>query len=158
MAKNYDKEQLLADWKTGGYTQRQLAKKYKLSNGRIATLTKGIDKDLAEIVSIKTTAEIALSLKTEQEVSAVNEQVSIKTKHLLFIHNATLKNASEMMKKINKESPIVEHKMAQETLNKAGEALGVIEKGGTVINNTNAQQNTPPELIVNIGSEFTPIE
>ena len=158
MSKNYDKEQLLADWKTGAFTQRQLAHKYNLSNGRIAALTKNIRKDLEEIVSSQVHAGYALSLKTEKEVSAVNEQVSIKTKHLLFIHNATLKNASVMMKKINKESLIIDHKMAQETLNKAGEALGVLEKGGTVINNTNAQQNNPPELIVNIGSEFTPIE
>ena len=51
-----------------------------------------------------------------------------------------------MMKKINGATAIIEHKLAQETLNKAGEALGVIDKGGSNvnINNTNAQQNNAP--------------
>ena len=40
MAK-YDKEALLADYHTGDYSQRQLAKKHKISNGTVANITKG---------------------------------------------------------------------------------------------------------------------
>jgi len=148
MAKKYDKDQLLADFKTGAFTQRELAHKYKLSVARISALTKGVPKDLENIVNTKSQIEHELSLKSVQEVNAVSEQVNIRTKHLQFIHNATLKNASVMMKKINDKTPVIEHKMAQETINKAGEALGVIEKGGSNINfnNTNAQQINAEEL------------
>ena len=146
MAKKYDKEQLLADFKTGAFTQRELAHKYKLSVARISALTKGVVKDLENIVNTKSQIEHELSFKSVQEVNAVSEQVNIRTKHLQFIYNASLKNASIMMKKINGATAIIEHKLAQETLNKAGEALGVIDKGGSNvnINNTNAQQNNAP--------------
>lgn len=61
-----------------------------------------------------------------------------------------------MMKKIGKDTSIMEHKTAQETINKAGEALGVIDKGGssTVINNANAQSETKSITIIKAEDNF----
>ena len=149
--KSYDKEQLLADHRTGGYTQRQLAKKHKISVAMVNRITKGVEKDLAPLVNTVSDAKAAIALHTEQEVNAISEQIEQRTQHLKFIHNASLKNASVMMKKIGGDTSIAEHKLAQETLNKTGEALGVIDKGGPSINidNTNAQQNITPQDLMN---------
>ena len=70
------------------------------------------------------------------EVAFVNNEIAEKTKHLQFIHNATLKNLSVQMKKVNDTTTHQEHKFVQESINKGGEALGVLDKGGTTINNT----------------------
>ena len=37
-----DKTKLLADWKTGKYSQRDLVKKYNSSNGTVSEITKGV--------------------------------------------------------------------------------------------------------------------
>jgi len=149
MAKNYDKEQLIADWKAGGYSLQKLADKYLISKSMVAKLTRGIDKDLKPIVdSVINEIKEKVHGKSVQEVHAVTNEVVAKTKHLEFIHNSTLKNASVMMEKVDTSTTHQEHKFVQETLEKAGQTLGVIDKGNTVINNnnTNAQQNNTSNL------------
>lgn len=47
MAKNYDKEQVLIDWRTGEFTQRDLASKYHLSCGLINRMVKHVNKDIS---------------------------------------------------------------------------------------------------------------
>ena len=56
------------------------------------------------------------------EVAFVNNEIAEKTKHLQFIHNATLKNLSVQMKKVNDNTTHQEHKFVQESINKGGEA------------------------------------
>lgn len=154
MAKKYDKEQLLADFKTGGFSLQELADKYKISKSMVAKLTKGVHKSLEPIVAgVVDKIKDEVYGKSVQEVHAVTSEIVKRTRHIEFIHNATLKNASVMMKKVDVSTSHQEHKFVQETINKAGEALGVIDKGGAVnINNTNAQQNNPPSLVINIDS------
>lgn len=81
------------------------------------------------------------STLNQQELNFHNQQVSERTKHLQFIHNMTLKNLSVLGKKIDETFTPQDHKLTQEAINKGGEALGVIEKNSTVINNTNQQAN-----------------
>ena len=40
----YSKEQLLADWRAGGYTQQELADKHKTGRSNVARLVSGIEK------------------------------------------------------------------------------------------------------------------
>ena len=101
------------------------AKKRGVKKGDLQHLVASIVEDKENIATLSATEQQSVA-------TAVDE----RTRHIQFITNATLKNLSEMMKKVNKETSHQEHKFAQETINKGGEALGVIDKGGTTINNT----------------------
>ena len=130
------KADCIADHKTGHYSQRKLADKHGISVGLVSKITKGVPLDLEHAVNARVGAAVAIDGLSERDVNAVHAVVDEKTKHLQFIHNATLKNLSVQMKKVNDTTTHQEHKFVQETLNKGGEALGVLDKGGTTINNT----------------------
>lgn len=55
-----------ASWRTGEYTQRELAHKYKLAVGSIAKICKGIDQDTVSIVSA--------GIGYKRGLQAINEQ------------------------------------------------------------------------------------
>lgn len=134
----------------GGASLSEIETKTRIGRSTVSKKAKllGWEKGInQQIIVDESNALAKKSTLNQQQLNFHDEQVDIRTKHLQFIHNASLKNASVMMKKINSNTPIIEHKMAQETINKAGEALGVIDKGGSQVNisNTNAQQNNAPK-------------
>lgn len=91
------KKIILADWKTGDYTQRDLAHKYKLSTGAIAKITKDKPKSTAHIVSKIVEAKQELSQLDELTVKAVNDVVDNKVKWLEYLNKAALKNVQQSM-------------------------------------------------------------
>jgi len=97
---NADRELILADYHTGHYTQREMAKKYDVSTATINKLTKGIEAKYKEKVNtiVSTTAEIySESEQNEHEVNAVQFVVEEKTKHLKLIND----NATKLAGKLN---------------------------------------------------------
>jgi hypothetical protein len=141
---NNELNNLIADHKTGQYSQRQLAARYKISVGYVNKTIKDIDKIDEEAVNAGIAYKTALAQRDEHSVNAIEHIVNEKTKHLQFLHNATLKNVSVMAKKINEDMSVAEHKMAQETIHKAGQTLGVIEQFApkVEVNNANNQQTS----------------
>jgi hypothetical protein len=97
MAK-YDKEALLADYHTGDYSQRQLAKKHKISNGTVANITKGLGKKNERLIQMKVEVAQEVELLNEQELSAVEHSVRFKLDMLRDIE----KFSYEAMSKANK--------------------------------------------------------
>lgn len=73
-------DKILIDWKTGEYSQRDLANKYQVSAGKIASLTKGVSKDLERIVSAGVEYYQGLQGKDVQTVSAVAQAVDRKAR------------------------------------------------------------------------------
>ena len=125
---NNELNNLIADHKTGQYSQRQLAARYKISLGYVNKTIKDIDKIDEEAVNAGIAYKTALAQRDEHSVNAIERVVNDKTKHLQFLHNATLKNISVMAKKLNESATIQDHKQAQEAIHKAGQTLGVIEQ------------------------------
>ena len=76
-------------------------------------------------------------------LSAVVKEIDERTKHIQILNNMTLKNLAIINKKVNEDFEMNEHKLFQETVNKASEQL-LGKDPQTVINNTNAQQNNAP--------------
>ena len=144
-----ERDALIADHKTGNYSQRKLSVKYKVSLGYVNKTIKEIDKIDEAVVNAGIAYKTALSERDEHSVNAIEQVVNEKTKHLTFINNLTLKNLSVMAKKVNDETTINEHKMIGETVHKAGQTLGVIDQFAPKIelNNTNATQNNAPTQI-----------
>jgi hypothetical protein len=87
-------------------------------------------------------ARVRVELSTLEPVllSVVDAEITERTKHIQILNNMTLKNLAVMNKKVNEDFEMNEHKLFQETVNKASEQL-LGKDPVTVINNTNAQQN-----------------
>ena len=105
------------------------AKKRGVEKGDVSQLTSSMVRDKVEFVSLPVAV---------QEV--VTNDVDERTKHIQILNKMTLKNLSFMNKKMDADFEMVEHKLFQETVNKAAEQL-LGKEPQTVINNTNAQQN-----------------
>lgn len=99
MAKDYDKEQLLIDWKMGNYTCRELAAKYKISPSMIVKLTKAHDKRLGELVNKQVDIKQELKTFSKQEVNAFTNEVSKREMELNLLDNLVLSNLKEMATK-----------------------------------------------------------
>jgi len=128
----------------GGATLSTIQHKTKINGSTVSKKAKseGWEKGVnSTIIENEINNIVEKSTLNQQQLDFHNQEVERKVKHLQFIHNATLKNASVMMGKVGSETTHQEHKFVQETINKAGEALGVLDKGAAVqISNTNAQQ------------------
>ena len=136
----------------GGETLSKISYSTRIERSTISKKAKkeGWIKGLnQQLVIDEATAIAKKSQLNQQQLNFHDEQVEKKTRNIIFIQNATLKNASVMMKKVDKETSHQEHKFVQETLNKAGEALGVINKPGPVFNNSNSSE-TANEIRVKI--------
>jgi len=87
-----DKEKILADFHTGAYTNRELAKRYGVSHVTIGKITKGLSPKHKEKVTTQISIIADLAEESYQEVTAINEVVTKATKHLVFFQNSALKN------------------------------------------------------------------
>ena len=123
-----DRENILADWHTGQYSHSELGKRYNTSHVTIGKICKGIEPKHADKVTAQIAINRALMDESYKEVTAIEKVVDEKTRHLQFLHNATLKNISVMTKKLNENATIQDHKQAQEAIHKAGQTLGVIDQ------------------------------
>lgn len=94
----YDKVAAIADWRTGEFTERQLAAKYRISPATAHTLVAGIEKDLQPLISAQISIKQALAEMPEQETSKFEQIVSEKTKYLDFFNNCALENVKKAMK------------------------------------------------------------
>ena len=65
------KELILADFHTGQFSQRELAKKYKVSHVTIGKLTKGLTPKHKDKVTAQIAIATALSEENYQKVTAV---------------------------------------------------------------------------------------
>lgn len=138
---------IIADWRTGVYSQQKLAERHGVSKGVVNKLCKGITQDCAGIVTDGVKYNQGLAVHCDQQKQSIVTAVNDISKNIEFFTNASMKNAKLVEDKLNDKTSIAEHKMAQETLNLAMKGAGVVSyyPAGTTINNTNAQQNNNGE-------------
>lgn len=136
----YDRDEVLADWKTGKFTERDLASKYKISPATAHNIVKGVDKTLSALISKQLEINQELAEHTEQEVSKFKQEVDERTKHIQFFNNAALKNVSVAVKKIGESTSQAEHRMLAETIAKGREVvLGKTPDTAIQINNNTSE-------------------
>lgn len=83
VAKKYDKDALLLDWRAKTYkTIDLLAHAYKISPTRVKQLIKGMDQDLAELVTKKVEVNQLINAKSDEEIMVIDKNVT-------FIENLT---------------------------------------------------------------------
>lgn len=67
-----DEINLVSDWKTGRYSQRDLASKYNCSKGKVSQLTEGIEKAKNDqVVKAQITILTAKALLSDEEMTAI---------------------------------------------------------------------------------------
>ena len=160
------KEKILADFHTGKFSQRQLAKKYSVSNGTVANLLKGLTPKNEHLVEAQITLLSAQTQKSEIEMSSILSTAKDEAYNRGLIFNATQKNLNRVMDMLDKNTkfekvgvgdgvqnfePVElnanDYKALQEAIDKASLTLGVNSRTGNIsINNTNAQQNEVTEI------------
>lgn len=148
-----DKILIIADYKTGQYSQRQLAKKHDVSLGTISGLTKGLDTSNEHLVNAQIAILSAKANLPNEQLNAVMNAATIKAVRGGLIFG----NAEKMANKINVMADQAETPDDIKKLSEAnmilGKSLGVIEqfaKSGdvNVQTNTAIQNNEVTQMIV----------
>lgn len=151
MAKHadYDKEQVLADWKTGKYSIRKLAAKHRVSAGTIHTLCSGVEKTLEPLINAGVAIKQELAGLSEHDLNTFVQEVDNRTRHLVFFANAAVKNVQESMAMECKSQ--VDFRQRAETILKGKEtALGKDQPTTAVQVNVDNRQQGPSATIEEI--------
>lgn len=156
------RDKILADFHTGKFSQRELAKKYELSKTSIANIVGGLSPKNDHLVEAQISLLSAKESLSEIEMTAIMTAAKDEAFNRGLVFNATqkvIKRATKMLdenKKMDRvsvgdgiqrfeptELTPLDLKNLQEAILKGGETLGVVAKTPTAqINNTNAQQNS----------------
>ena len=135
-----EKELLIADHKTGNFSQRKLSVKYKVSLGYVNKTIKEVDKIDIEVVNAGIAYKTELAKRDEHSVNAIEQVVNEKTKHLLFFTNSALKNQTLANKKLVEGIDLNDLEAhSRITSRNKDSVLG--KEPTTKIDNVNAQQN-----------------
>lgn len=176
MAKLTDRKRnnIVAKWKTGVYTQRELAKTYNVDVATINKIVKGIPKENANLVEAGVVFENAKrATKSQQEISEINKAIEYRLKKEFSEDNKRVKVYDLSYKLIDVVEDLLKNKKVKEkinvgigvqefqerdlntsdvknisdTISQIGKTLSVVDNKETVINNANVQSN---EIIVEI--------
>lgn len=139
----YDREQLLADWRAGGYTQQELSDKYGTSRSNVAKLVNGVKKDLLDTVTKKIQVEQDIAALTEQEVTSVTEQTKQAIEDAAMIRLLTKNNMVGVSAKLKQHDGLsmLDHKHAQDLIDKASVTLKVNDRFSKAANIQQNMQN-----------------
>lgn len=151
------KKELVADYLTGRYSQRELAKKYKVSLGSVNNLTRDLNATNADLVTAQANLLIAKNELPIEQMNAIIETAYDEVYSKQLIHKAThlnLKRINETLEKNTKMSKInigdgvqnlepttldmIDYKIAQEAIDKASLTLGVNQRHAKTEINANA--------------------
>lgn len=143
------RELILADYHTGQYTQRELAKKYECSTATINKLSKGKEPKHEAKVNALATAHVQLATESEQEVNAVHIEVNRIVEYTTLVNriqNKALNKADTMLDQIDTPNDL---KTLVEAVDKAAITLKVAERHAPKIDisQQTAVQSTTPTVI-----------
>ena len=162
------KEKILADFHTGKFSQRELAKKYNASKTTIANLTKGLTPKNDRLVEAQISLLSAQSSLTTTEMTAIMTAAKDEAYNRGLIFNATQKNLAKITQMLDKNTkyekvgvgdgvqnfePVElnanDFKALQDAIDKASLTLGVNQRtSSTTINNANVQQSEETKIVI----------
>ena len=172
MAKLSDREEenLVSDWKTGRYSQRDLADKYNCSKGKVSQLTQGVEKaQNGHLVDCQISLLSANAYLSDSEMTAIMTTAQNEVFNKGLVTNASQLNLIRTTQYLAKNKKLEKRgvgdgvqvfeevglgaddfKQCQDTIDKASITLKVNERHAPKqdINLTNAQQNNENTQIV----------
>jgi len=146
-----DRELILADFHTGQYTNRSLAKKYEVTHVTIGKIVKGAKPKYKEIVTTQIAINTELAEASIQEVTSINQEVTKLTRFTNLVHRIqekALNKAETMLDQIDVPSDL---KTLVEAVDKADITLKVADKHAPKqdINVLQQQNNEKKALTIN---------
>lgn len=146
----YNKDELLADWKSGTFTERDIAYKYKMSAGTAHKIVTGIDKTMEPLISKQVEINQELANLNEHEVSKFKQEVDERTKHINLFNNLAVKNAikaSELLCETQSD-----HERLSNTILRSKEVvLGKAPDTAIQVNNNNQPVQAIQVEIIRVG-------
>ena len=140
-----DREKMLADFHAGK-SQREIARKYEVSQATVNKLCKGIEPKNVDKVNALTRIKTELAEQSVHEVNAVNTEVDERMKHILFFNNAAVRNIKAAMDL--ECSTQFEIKARAETILKGKEVV-LGKQPETAIQINNETQHPKLEVVLN---------
>lgn len=135
---------ILLDWRVGQLSQQRIAEKHKVSKGAVNKICKGVEQDVASIVTAGIQYQQALSSHDDRIVTAVTAAVDEIARKLKFFQGASMLVAKTVASKVQQDGMNASY----QDLNSAAHALGraqvsVLGKSpDMLVHNTNAVQTT----------------
>jgi len=124
------KQAIIAEWRTGEYSQQKLADRHGVSKGAVNKLTKGMPQDTAVIVTAGIEYLHGLAGHDDRNVTAIESVVEEKTKHIEFYDNSQNKLAQLTLLKLDQHitlgedgKPWVSDEMSFQDMNAAANIL-----------------------------------
>jgi hypothetical protein len=143
---------ILVDWRVLQLTQRDIAKKNKVSVGSVNRLCKGVTRDMISIVNAQVQVNQALTGQGERILTAVHNAVDEQMRYQKFFRGANMLVANTVASKVKEQGKAASF----QDLNAAASALGRAQESvlgkapDMVINNHQAVQvvvaHSPQEL------------
>lgn len=130
MAKLTDRQKnnLIAKFKTGTYTNIELAKKYKISESMVRKITKGINKENSHIVEAGVVLENAKKCeKSAIEIKEIDNAIKYRLEKEYSDDNKRLRVYDASFKILDKVNDILEKGKVPEKVNK-GDGIQQIEE------------------------------
>jgi len=143
------RELILADYHTGQYTNRELAKKYDTSHVTIGKMVKEIDPKYKEIVTTQVAINRDLEDASYQEVTSINNEVTKLTKYTNLVNRIQEKALDKADTMLDQIDTPMDLKLIVDSVDKASITLKVNARHApkTDINNNNNQQNNEQKVI-----------
>ncbi len=121
-----DPESVLADWKSGKFTERTLARKHGVSPSTIHKLVAGVDKTLDALASRRVLIDQQVADLNEREKSIYEQLVEEKRQRARFYEQAHLLVSKTVVQKVQREglgASFQDLNAAANALSKSQEAL-----------------------------------
>lgn len=135
-------EKIIADWRTGAYSQQKLADKHKVSKGVVNKYCKSIDQDMTAIVTAGIQYQSGLVGHDERIVTAVTDVVDVAVERMEWLNTMALKNVKAAMNADCESQQDFKHRA--DTVLKAKEVVfGKTPDTAIQINNTGTQETVP---------------
>lgn len=146
-----DKDALIADWKTGKYSTRELAAKHGVSHVTVHNLTKSVDKELEPLINSQVEINQKLAELSEHEINTFKQEVDERTKHLQFFKGAHMLAATTAVKKLRQDGTNASYQEINSAVNALAKAQESVlgKEPTTIINNLNENNNTVQAAVAN---------
>ena len=166
---DYDKKLLVADFLTGKYSQRELAKKYNISLGSVNKLTKDVEPVNEHLVNAQISILSAKAILPIEQLNAIMNTAQEEIYNKNLITNATQLNIARTIEYLSNNKKLEkvatgkgfetltevglgasDFKQCQEAIDKASITLGINQRhsNSTIIsNNSNVQENKNLEIV-----------
>jgi len=91
------RDAVLTDWRMGQMSQQAIADKYAISKGVVNKVCKGVEQDVAPIVTAGIQYQQALHAHDDRIVTAVESHVDLVVSRLEYLNRQAMQNVQEAM-------------------------------------------------------------